>query len=273
MEGNIMKKQLLVLLLLAAAGSCRFAHAMLDQKANDELLFSAQTGDLDGVKKALSEGADVNYEFTAPSGEIRSPLTEASGSETESLEVVLALLAARANVNHASWPDDETPLLAAIKEGNYEIAQALLTAGAGVNARNSFDNKTPLMVAAYGSFCSDMQLLLEHKADVTARDYSGDTPLLLVTNGDEPQFADDSLHAVKLLLKHNADIDDENNSGITALMFACANGNQEIVTLLLETIKKQPEHENSLGLASSSSSASQTLCNSRNRPCDEEKKD
>ncbi|MBL8743204.1 MAG: ankyrin repeat domain-containing protein, partial [Myxococcales bacterium] len=100
------------------------------------LLVAAHAGDLDGVKRALAEGA--NLEVAMPDGEL--PFTPAGSTPLllalrgDHRAVVGHLIAAGADVNASApaWGGLETPLRLAAAQGNVELTRALLARGASV---------------------------------------------------------------------------------------------------------------------------------------------
>lgn len=107
---------------------------------------AAKTGDLDGLKKILSENPSL----------VNSP-----------------------------DKDKMTPLHHAIDAGNLKAASLLISHGADVNAVN-FKTETPLHIAAYEGNAGAVRLLLEHNADPTMREMRDRIPLFLACNwGDD----------------------------------------------------------------------------------------
>ena len=102
----------------------------------DNLWGAARTGDLDGIKRYLAEGADIN---------------ELSG---------------QANLSPLSW---------ATLTGKTEAAKLLLKLGADVNVRQE-DGGTPLHIAAFLGRAELAELLIKEGADVNAKNRGGDTP-------------------------------------------------------------------------------------------------
>lgn len=103
---------------------------------------AAKTGDLDHLKKILSENPSL----------VNSP-----------------------------DKDKMTPLHHAIDAGNLKAASLLISHGADVNAVN-FKTETPLHIAAYEGNAGAVRLLLEHNADPTMREMRDRIPLFLACN-------------------------------------------------------------------------------------------
>ena len=102
----------------------------------DNLWGAARTGDLEGIKRYLAEGADINK------------------------------LSEQANLSPLSW---------ATLTGKTEAAELLLKLGADVNVRQE-DGGTPLHIAAFLGRAELAELLIKEGADVNAKNRGGDTP-------------------------------------------------------------------------------------------------
>ena len=157
-----------------------------------------------------------------------------------------------------------TPLMFAAAYGSLSAMKALIAAGADVNGKNAFD-ATALMWCA--SDLEKVKLLVEHGADVNARSRPGRTPLiiaaandggapvvkLLLDKGADPSVRDSTgttaltaaaeandTASVRYLLDKGADVNSGGVAGaltvgnVTALMFASAQGNVEVMKLLLK---------------------------------------
>lgn len=116
----------------------------------------------------LDEGADVNAR--APSWrQSDRPTVLMMASRSGQKEVVMKLLAGKADVN-ATTDDHAWTALSAASEGGYiEIVAALLNAGANVNSRGA-GGQTPLMMASMYGHVEVQKLLLAHRADSKARE-------------------------------------------------------------------------------------------------------
>lgn len=141
---------------------------MTRAKAQEALLRAARNGDLEGIARALREGADANGK-----GEdgVTALLAAVHAEETKAIE---ALVRAGADPNDpmsvfgSAW----TPLHQAASKVLEESAKALLEAGADVDARAD-GGMTPLMLAAGHPHGATARMLLEAGADCGARDDRG----------------------------------------------------------------------------------------------------
>jgi hypothetical protein len=120
-------------------------------------------------------------------------------AKRKDLEVVQALIAAGADVNHANADTDGyTPLFVAARSGSTETVQALIAAGADVNYVDR-DRHTPLLSAVgYGS-TETVKVLIAAGADVNHADMFGFTPLFVAARSG-------STETVKALIAAGADV-------------------------------------------------------------------
>jgi len=166
-------------------------------------------------------------------------------------------------------PDDA--LLLATFYGRKTILRLLLERGADSNLQSTskYGGGSALVIAAERGNEEMVQLLLKHNADVQLRNDEGVSALEMATvYGNElivklllEKGADFGLalciaasmgteSILEMLLDRGADINVRNDEGLSALEIATAEGNKNIVKILLE--KGRPDHGNALLLAASS---------------------
>jgi len=120
----------------------------------------------------------------------------------------------------------EQALMEMAYNGKLSEVQQLVSAGVSVNAQDA-ELRTPLMWAAFNGHTAVVGFLLEKGAKVDAKDRNGRTALMYASSGP---FKD----TVELLLKKGADVDLQGTlEGFTALMTAAAEGQLEVVRLIL----------------------------------------
>ncbi|MFW9889160.1 MAG: ankyrin repeat domain-containing protein [Candidatus Thorarchaeota archaeon] len=127
------------------------------KEADSQLHESAHDGDLEGVKQAIANGADVE----ATDGRGMKPIHWAALRGYK--EIVVVLLESGADVNgqnSAEW----TPVMHASMEGHIEIVRILLDNGAEVNAQ-TYVAGTALMFASGNGHKQVVKLLLSAGAD------------------------------------------------------------------------------------------------------------
>lgn len=167
---------------------------VLPVHAADRLPDLARDGDVPGVKRLLSQKADVN----AAGGDGMTALHWAASEQN--LEIARLLVAAGADVNRETRLQHMTPLHLAAAAGNRELAELLIEAKADVNAVNDLGT-TPLMQAAASGDVNLIEALLGHGAAVDAREIArGQTALMFAAGLDRAE-------AVRLLAAHGADLD------------------------------------------------------------------
>lgn len=207
---------------------------------NDELINSAQNGDLAKLKKCLTRGANINasdeYGETA--------LTQACDSGHYDIVQFLAENGADTNA------DGGKGLMFASYRGYLAIVQILAQNGANVCAKDS-DGWTALMFAAERGYFDIVQFLVENGADANARNDVGCGALEFSATDEIWEYlkpkassVDKDLalinfamrgnaEQVKSLVAQGADINATDSTGWTALMFAARDGHFEVVKLLL----------------------------------------
>jgi ankyrin repeat protein len=162
--------------------------------AEELLLNSSESGDLDGVLKALEEGADPDVVDDRG----MKPLTWAA--LRGHLDIVKHLVENGATVdgrNTAKW----TPLMEAAMEGHLEIVQYLVEKGADVNA-TTIVTGTALMFSSGNGHIEIVKFLLENGADINVQidgsdDDDGKTALDYAIQFNRPAV-------IKLLREHGA---------------------------------------------------------------------
>ncbi|MCB1194406.1 MAG: ankyrin repeat domain-containing protein [Leptospiraceae bacterium] len=112
--------------------------------ANEDLFCSIYYEYVDGVKRAIKDGADVNYRYN---------------------NIFFSEYYFAFEFERVKWKDNYTPLMIAIEKKNIAIIKLLLENGAKPYGWNSLGH-TPLVVTIRDSSDSDiLKLLLEYGAD------------------------------------------------------------------------------------------------------------
>ena len=206
----------------------------------DNLWGAARTGDLDGIKLYLAEGADINE--LSPETNI-SPLSWATMmGHTKAAELLLQL---GADVN-VRQEDGGTPLHIAVALGRAELAELLIKEGADVNAKNrGGDVPASALHIPWGmlKFMTGMfDIELEQKEVKAGREKIA--KMLNVNSPSKPQgkandlweavFIGD-LKVVKQAIADGTDVNARNPQfGEPILSTAALMGHAEIITFLLE---------------------------------------
>ena len=134
---------------------------VLREHFNAELYRSIQMCDIEYVREALANGADVN-DVSRYSGE--TPLLRAI--DREDMDIISMLIGKGADVNYANSYGGETPLLRAVSLQNIGIIEMLIKHGVDVDYPNKL-GRTPLMRAFFSTESIDaMVMLIKAGADI-----------------------------------------------------------------------------------------------------------
>lgn len=118
-----------------------------------------------------------------------------------------------------------TALMFASYNGHTEIVRFLKEQGGRIDEANS-EGRTPLMFASSGPFPETVEFLLNEGADPNTSDSVENwSPLMYAA-------AEGNYEVVQILLEHEANVSMEDDDGETALDFARNNGHSEVVKLL-----------------------------------------
>ncbi|HMQ85764.1 MAG TPA: ankyrin repeat domain-containing protein [Saprospiraceae bacterium] len=216
--------------------------------------------DLNGFKKLLEEGADLNSKDENDNIPLWVALSNELSSNGDYIEFIQLLLKYKANVNIKEETNGNNPLalaafynrkdivnlliehgadiniadkigarpiFAAIKKNNVEICNILLSKGADPNVKTFKYGDTPLIVAAMEGHLEIVKLLIENKADINIITNYGDTAIYhaVIKN---------NIDVIILLIKNKANINPSNKNECSPLYTSCLEGNYEIAKILLE---------------------------------------
>ncbi len=174
----------------------------------DFLLSYVKEKDIEGVRRAIKAGANVNQQNDA--GETALMFAALKGH----LEIVRELLKVPEIEVNKKNRDGNTALMFAAFKGHSEIVQELLKApGIEVNQQNRWWGNTALMEAAFNGRTKVVQELLKApEIEVNQQNKYGETALINAINS----LSLNSRDIVKLLLDAGADWKIKNKAGKTA---------------------------------------------------------
>ena len=150
-----------------------------------------------------------------------SNVSEEAGAEPQVSEAVVAQETAKAD------PQAEELLRQAALEGNITAVSTFLDQGVAMDAVDE-EGHTALMLSAFNGHKEIVQMLIDKDVNLDRRDFLGRTALLYASTGPFPE-------TVKILLDKGAEpniIDSDEH--FSPLMHAAAEGNLDVVKLLLE---------------------------------------
>lgn len=192
----------------------RILYAM-GARLENEFLSAVVAGDVDAVKKELSNGADVNAEAACVKGMTAVGLATITPDTT-----ILSMLVAKgANVNVAADAVALPPIRIAVGTSNLAAFKILADAGADLTVKD--DGYTLLHRAAQFKKTDDsleiIKLLLAKGADINAVTDAGWTPLMFLLSLVESTDADyaQTVEALKIMLAAGADPSLVNKKGKT----------------------------------------------------------
>ena len=167
--------------------------------------YATSDGHWETLKVLLAAGADPDAAGYPPYGEgdAPRPLYDAiisrhiSEGKGDRLEVVRALVEAGAEIDFVDPGTGESPLAAALLDGDIAIAAFLLSKGADPNLR-IWGNRRAIHSAIRGNDQRCVKLLLSKDADPNVRADDGITPLVLA-------IKENNVEIVQILLEHGAD--------------------------------------------------------------------
>jgi len=256
MTDNPKSPQLSVLVKRALKPGVTPPPATKPSEASPAIVLAARSGDAAAIKAALAvggkEGVDAQermsqrtaLHFAAENGnaEIVMMLIEAKANpnaqdrtgktpvtvaaERSQAAALKALLAAKGDPNIRDQVQG-SPLLWASGLGSPETVGMLLAAGANPNVQD-VNGMTPLMWAAGVGKPETVKMLLEKGADAKATDkLTGESALMRALRTGKPE-------TVKIIMAANPDITTKNSLGMTPFLVACAYGDLDKITMLID---------------------------------------
>lgn len=180
------------------------------------LQLAVDVGSVELVKLFVDHGAEIDEEDG-------NTTALSCAAQNGSTDIVTYLIQGNADVNRPKEAEFSPVYLAACN-GHADILESLVKAGADVNTMSSDDGRGPLHIAY--DFPDVARVLLKNGAELN-RASSSRPPLLLASRHNYPEV-------VKVYLQYKPNLEIEHPNGMTALSMATAQGNSEIVRLLLE---------------------------------------
>lgn len=192
---------------------------------NQELIASAEKGDVDNVLKLLQDGADIN------ATDERGRTAVMAATYNNKVETVKALIQKGADINIRD-ENLNNVLLYAGAEGLLDIVQLAIDSGADSKLTNRYGG-TALIPAAERGHVEVVQELLT-RSDIEVNhinnlDWTALLEAVILGNGGEKHQ-----QIVQLLIDHGADVNIGDGDGATPLMHARQRGYQEIANILIE---------------------------------------
>jgi ankyrin repeat protein len=262
-ESNFFKKSFLMpgagIVALTTLNLAFATAADNDDEKNAQLLNACKRGDLDTVKRLISEGAKIDAKDSEGNTAL---LLAAKGDHLELVKWLLLKEGGGGAKITQKNNQNETALLLASKEGHLELVKWLLLkegGGAGINEKDMEGHTAFLLAAKKGHFKLVKWLLEEGWADINEQNNSDSNALLLVLsfeldireieekmNNDQLIEVDvinlkdegDRLRLLAYLIDNKVNILKPNEFGWTALHFAVYFEDLAAINILLQNNAK-----------------------------------
>ncbi|NEO84393.1 MAG: hypothetical protein F6J87_09090 [Spirulina sp. SIO3F2] len=212
--------------------------------SEERLLNAAEVGDLERVKQALAQKADLNARDFRKTTKNKTPLMLAAMNGHVAIVEHLLQIGADPNLSDVIEPMPEwvkerrldhieeigyqlgrTSLMLAAIENHLTIVKVLIKGGADICLMDEL-GYTALILASERGHLAIVQYLLDQGADIEQKDRSGSTPVMIAIHRDHQELA-------QFLLDAGADIHGKNQVGYTCLIYAALNCNLPLVQQLL----------------------------------------
>ena len=192
-----------------------------DWSGDDALLVALKYQCFDIAKRLIDKGCSINTK-SATNGNT-ALIRCAFDNREDSLDFILSCDGVEIDAKNFN---DENGLIVASRGGNLSIISKLLQHNANVDLSDSV-GRTALFVAVAGRKEAAMDLLLNGSADVNIVDVFGVSPLMLAVQRQSSEAV------IEKLLSKGAYINATDKCFNTALMYACMQGFEACISLLL----------------------------------------
>lgn len=191
------------------------------KKIDKELWNAILKNDIDGVKKAVSGGANVDIEHVPTKD---TPLFRAA--QIPDPAIMLYLLDNGAKIDAECQDYCLTPLFSAVYYGNEENVKILLERGADPNHVDK-EGRNSLFYCIDGEHVAIATLLIEAGCDIETKNKWGETALNISCEVGKTNF-------VRFLLKHGANVNTVDITENTPIFNAVTYSRTKIVEMLIE---------------------------------------
>lgn len=214
-----MKKYILLLIFSFMVFHCQISCAQTIDKdilADEDLM---KTITLEQLDDYISKGADVNAKG-------RDLVNILMGKDLELMKAVINVKSDQETKDLGN--SDISPVMYALKGGNFEVIQKLLDNGADVNAHDSAGNTVLIYACRFKADENIIKMLVKYGANVNARDNNWKSVLMYACQNDNVEI-------LKILVQAGANVNAKMEDGTTALIIAAQeNPNIEITKFLLD---------------------------------------
>lgn len=164
------------------------------QSPNKMLLAASSCGDVQGIKKAISLGADVNCKDDQGNTPVNL------GAKLSNYKQVKYFMELGAHINTPN-NDNITPLHYSVEYNNVNMVKLLLENGANIDARD-LSQEAPIHWAGWTGNIASAKLLLKFGANPLTQNSTGVTPLDLTIRQEHIELEQIFRKAIKKSLKN-----------------------------------------------------------------------
>ena len=198
---------------------------------NLDLYEAAESGDVEKLRNALSQGANANFFNRQADGVLHA------ASRVDAALCAKELISQGARVSAALISNRNTAIHEASSSGSKEVCNVLIQASPECTQKQNSYGNTALHAAARSGHPEIVELLLRNSADPNKINNRGSTALHIVCfmASCDASDGDPYIRIAAMLLSHeNLNIDIADVNGYTALHVAAQRGCNDMVKLLIE---------------------------------------
>lgn len=156
--------------------------------------------------------------------------------ENDNLKLFYKELDKGSDINFQRKKDSLSPLMLASSLGKEEFVKILIENKANIDL-NDINQNTALLYALINNHIDIASILISNGANITVKNKNGFSTLhccCFHNNTNNKQMHDYQMKIINDIISSDVPVNDTNNVGVTPLIFACQEGDLEIVKLLFQ---------------------------------------